>query len=324
MGGALSISDYKIKEINNSTGFNEDLIEKVLRLEELLEDIFKHPYLRKRMLLKGGTALNFCYFDKPRLSVDIDLNYVGDVDLMVMKQERPIIEEAIIRILKDKGYITLKEPNVEHAGGKWRLAYKNIWGDNRNLEFDINYLYRVPIGSPEKVIFKSLDNHKQFEIEIVSKEELFAGKVVAALDRATPRDVYDLSNIIDYSQTYDKRLFRKTVILFGASKREDFRKINPNKLLNISDRDIKASLYPLFSSNMRINKIELFNKTVSFLEKLLKFSTHEKEFLDRYLDNADYKPEILFHDYPDLIPMLNKHPVLLWKRLNVEKFLKGN
>ncbi len=41
----MSISEHKIKEINNSTGFSEDLIEKVIRLEELLQDIFRHPYL---------------------------------------------------------------------------------------------------------------------------------------------------------------------------------------------------------------------------------------------------------------------------------------
>ena len=39
-----------------------------------------HPFLGTRMALKGGTALNLFVLDFPRLSVDIDLNYVGSSD----------------------------------------------------------------------------------------------------------------------------------------------------------------------------------------------------------------------------------------------------
>ncbi|MGA1841644.1 MAG: nucleotidyl transferase AbiEii/AbiGii toxin family protein [bacterium] len=321
MGGVLNISKRILEEINNSTGFNEDLIEKVLRLEGLLQDIFRHPFLKNRLLLKGGTALNFCYLNRSRLSVDIDLNYIGNVELGIMRQERPKMDEAFIRIVKDKGYSLLKEPGNEHAGGKWRLGYKNIWGDNKNLEFDINYLFRVPIGTPEKKFFKAFDDSGQFEIAIVSKEELFAGKFVAALDRVTARDVYDLANIVDYSQNYDMQLFRKTVILFGASKREDLREFRLDRLWNVSDAEIEASLYPLLPLDKRIDKKDILNKIDPFVKDLLRFTSSEKEFLDRYLDYADYRPEILFHGYPDLIPLLKKHPALLWKRLNIEEFL---
>lgn len=322
MGRVLSINEYKIKEINNSTGFSEDLIEKVMRLEELLQDIFRHPYLGKRLLLKGGTALNYCCFDRPRLSVDIDLNYIGSARVKVMQEERPKIYEAITKIAEDKGYKILREPGEEHAGGKWRLVYKNLWSHNKNLEFDINYLYRVPIGSPQRINFETFSNIKGFEIFVVSKEELFAGKTVAALDRVAPRDIYDLVNIVDYTGNYDRRLFRKTVILLGASQREDFRKIKADKLYEVSDKDIKDSLYPLLPRDKRINREELFVKIIPFVLDILNFTSSENEFLDRYLDNAEYKPELLFYEYPDLIPQIEEHPALLWKRLNVEKYLK--
>jgi predicted nucleotidyltransferase component of viral defense system len=53
------------------------------RLLELLAGLESHPYLRGRLALKGGTALNVFVFDLPRLSVDIDLNYVGAADRRV-------------------------------------------------------------------------------------------------------------------------------------------------------------------------------------------------------------------------------------------------
>ncbi len=319
-----NISSRRIQDINNSTGFSEDIIEKVIRLEDLLKEIFRHPYLIKRLLLKGGTALNFCCFNRMRLSVDIDLNYVGSADIEIMRNERRIIEEAIIRIVKDNNYSVLREPRDEHAGGKYRLGYKNLWGNSKNLEVDINYLYRIPIGTPQKKIFKAFNNSNGFEISIVSKEELFAGKISAALDRTAARDIYDIFNLVNYLLNYDKLLFRKAVIFLGASKREDFRKVCPEKLKNISERDLKNSLYPLLPQEERIDKKILFNKTIPFIANLLNFTKDEEEFLNRYLDKGEYRPDILFSKYPDLIPKLEKHPALLWKKLHIEKHLKIN
>jgi len=322
MGRVLSLSESRLQSISDTTGHSADLIEKVLKIEELLQDIFRHPFLRERLVLKGGTGLNFCYFNKPRLSVDIDLNYIGAIDIENMKRERPKIDTALMKIFKDKEYTILREPGEEHAGGKYRLRFNNIYGDNRNLEFDINYLFRVPIGEHEKKAFKAFDDSKVFNLLIVSKEELFAGKVVAALDRATARDIYDVANISDYTNMYDKQLFRASVILFGVSKREDFRKVSYEKLTTISERDIENELYPLLPRDKRIQRIELLDKALPFVSDLLGFTLQEKNFLDRFLDNADYKPEILFAEYPKLVPKLQRHPAVLWKRLNVERYLK--
>jgi predicted nucleotidyltransferase component of viral defense system len=52
-------------------------IEKVLRLMGILEIFFYNDELADKYVLKGGTALNLFYFQMPRLSVDIDLNYLG-------------------------------------------------------------------------------------------------------------------------------------------------------------------------------------------------------------------------------------------------------
>jgi len=322
MGRVLSLSESRLQSISDTTGHSADLIEKVLKIEELLQDIFRHPFLRERLVLKGGTGLNFCYFNKPRLSVDIDLNYIGAIDIENMKRERPKIDTALMKIFKDKEYTILREPGEEHAGGKYRLRFNNIYGDNRNVEFDINYLFRVPIGEPEKKAFKAFDDSKVFNLLIVSKEELFAGKVVAALDRATARDIYDVANISDYTNMYDKQLFRASVILFGVSKREDFRKVSYEKLTTISEGDIENELYPLLPRDKRIQRIELLDKALPFVSDLLGFTLQEKNFLDRFLDNADYKPEILFAEYPKLVPKLHRHPAVLWKRLNVERYLK--
>ena len=62
---------------------------------EALEALRSHPFLKERIALKGGTALNLFIFDVPRLSVDIDLNYIGPADRVTMLEERPKIEQAV-------------------------------------------------------------------------------------------------------------------------------------------------------------------------------------------------------------------------------------
>ena len=49
-------------------------MEKVLRLAELLKLFNNQEELRNKYILKGGTAINLCLFDFPRLSADIDMN----------------------------------------------------------------------------------------------------------------------------------------------------------------------------------------------------------------------------------------------------------
>ncbi len=52
-----------------STGFEPEPLEKALRLVGLLDGLHGHPFLKPRIALKGGTALNLFWFDVPRLSV---------------------------------------------------------------------------------------------------------------------------------------------------------------------------------------------------------------------------------------------------------------
>ena len=73
--GFMKYSSSEIHEIAKTTGFI--VIEKVLHLLNLLTTLNSHPGLKEKLALKGGTALNLFIFTMPRLSVDIDLNYMG-------------------------------------------------------------------------------------------------------------------------------------------------------------------------------------------------------------------------------------------------------
>jgi hypothetical protein len=73
----------QITRLARDTGFLADNLEKVPRLRELLIELHKHPFLKGKLVLKGGTALNLFYLGLARLSVDIDLNYIGTSAVML-------------------------------------------------------------------------------------------------------------------------------------------------------------------------------------------------------------------------------------------------
>ena len=54
----MTFAAVEIQRCAAALGFRADSLEKALRLLSLLEALRSHPFLRPRVALKGGTALN--------------------------------------------------------------------------------------------------------------------------------------------------------------------------------------------------------------------------------------------------------------------------
>ena len=72
-------STQTLQRIASETGYQVGTLEKVIRLLDILQEVARDRVLSERLALKGGTALNVFHLGLDRLSVDIDLNYVGRV-----------------------------------------------------------------------------------------------------------------------------------------------------------------------------------------------------------------------------------------------------
>jgi len=64
------------------------------------------------------------YLDLARLSVDIDLNYIGQVERQAMVSERPAIVKAVEQICGALGY-QIQRGAGDHALVAWTLGYQN-------------------------------------------------------------------------------------------------------------------------------------------------------------------------------------------------------
>ena len=108
----MKISPEKLAAESETTGFRPDVLEKIAHLLGLLDSLRSHPFLKGKLALKGGTALNLFVFDVPRLSVDIDLNYVEVEDREGMLAERPKFEHGVQAVFAREGFVVRRMLNA--------------------------------------------------------------------------------------------------------------------------------------------------------------------------------------------------------------------
>ena len=178
-----------LQRIASETGLPAATLEKVLRLLDVLQAIAEDRDLKTRVALKGGTALNLFHLRLDRLSVDIDLNYVGAVDRAAMEADRPLVDEALLRLLEAQGYQVRRQP-PGHAGGKWVARYTSALGGGATIEVDLNYMARGPLFGVQSMSSIPLGRVTATGIPVIDLHEVVAGKLVALLDRRAARDLF--------------------------------------------------------------------------------------------------------------------------------------
>ena len=145
--------------------------------------------------LKGGTAINLFVRDMPRLSVDIDLTYLpqstraesaADINQSMARIAESIVNKipgaSCDRKLNDEGLLT--DLWVRVAGA--------------NIKVELNPVIRGCVYEPE-LRSTSAKVQRDFgfaEIQVVSWADLYAGKIMAALHRQHPRDLFDVKDLL--------------------------------------------------------------------------------------------------------------------------------
>lgn len=321
----MNISQEALSSLTSLTGFRQDVIEKVVRLMSLLNTINSHTFLKGKLALKGGTALNVFIFEFPRLSVDIDLNYIGAIDRDEMLAEKPKIEQALQAVFSREDY-NIKRVPTEHAGGKWRLGYQNAAGRPGNLEIDLNFMLRQPLLEVKNSNSHSLGDFTVQSFPVLDFHELMAGKLAALFSRRQSRDLFDVYELLSLPDI-DKKLLRTAFVVYGAMNRKDWRTISlediafdstelDRMLLPVLNKKIseKISSSPSFGENL----VDQCRKKLSIV---FPFSESELKFLNALLDRGEIKPDLITEDQK-LQNYISNHPMLKWKALNVRKHFK--
>lgn len=319
----MKISHEKLTAQAEATGFRPDVLEKVAHLLGLLEALGSHPFLKGKLALKGGTALNLFVFNVPRLSVDIDLNYVGAEDREAMLAEQPRIEQAVQAVFAREGFTVRRMPE-EHAGGKWSLRYQSAAGLGGNLEVDLNFMYRVPLWPVTLSDSYPVGTWQASQIPVIDIHELAAGKLAALLARRQARDLFDSHRIL-HKENLDHDRLRIAFVVYGAMNRKDWRTVSVEDV-NFESAELARQLIPTLrvTESAEQESIDQYGARLveecrQALSVVLPFSENEKAFLDLLLEQGKIDSSILTAD-SDLQQRIQRQPLLEWKTVNVRKY----
>lgn len=305
-----------------ATGFRQESLEKVILLLELLDAVASHPFLQDRMALKGGTALNLFVFDAPRLSVDIDLNYVGVADREHMVADRPKIEQAIQAVCGRAGIQSRHMPQ-EHAGGKWRLSYRGAGGATGSLELDVNFMLRTPLWPVRRIDSRAVGSFVAKNIPVLDIHELAAGKLAALLARTASRDLFDTSQLLHFG-SLDPAKLRIAFVVYGGVNRKDWRTVSIEDIdAAAAADDVGQMLLPLLRAAPSRDNVRGWMRAIvsdcrELLSMVLPLSADEREFLALLNDRGEIASELVTDD-ERLQSVIRAHPGLLWKALNVRR-----
>ena len=168
-------------------GFIRDILEKVYRLADILEYLNTDPILKDSLALKGGTAINLTVFNLPRLSVDIDLDYLGADSREEMLNNREIINLTVSKFMDANGYTLSPKSKNPHSLDSWMYDYINVAGNKDNIKIEINYSMRAHVfpAIEKKIITEHFNS--DYGIKCLSAIEIFGSKINALLSRAAAR-----------------------------------------------------------------------------------------------------------------------------------------
>ena len=156
------------------------------------------PFVAEQQVfaLKGGTAINLFVRDLPRLSVDIDLTYLP---VAGRPESLADIDAAMKRIAEHvrKG---LPESRVQEAALANEGAVNKLFVRDRDVQVktEVTPVARGCVYEPERrTVSARVEEEFGFaENQVVSFADLYAGKIVAALDRQQPRDLFDVKDLL--------------------------------------------------------------------------------------------------------------------------------
>ena len=269
--------------------------------------------LSDTLALKGGTAINLIMFDLPRLSVDIDMDYVKEVSREAMLREREQINDHIRKYMTASGYSLSPKSKQYHALDSFVFEYINAGGVKDNLKIEINYMLRSHVFPVSRRAVGLPWNDDKISVLSVDPMEIFSSKAVALMNRSAARDLYDMFNLQKYGlfDESKKAVFKKCIMFYSAIASENVPEhFDFSGIGNISARKIKTDLIPVLRRMERFDLLTAKTKVEEYLKEIL-LPEDDLSFWSAFA-KGDYKPELLFDD-PEILSRITEHPMAQWK-----------
>lgn len=286
----------------------EQYVTQVRLLLSVLPDIAKEPVFA----LKGGTAINLFYRDMPRLSVDIDLTYLPVAD---RESSLDDIDASLDRIARA---ITTRNPQVKSqriAGGGTNDTRILVSDGQAQVKIETSPVTRGAVY-PAKPMVASEAVTERFgflEMNVLAFQDLYGGKLHAALDRQHPRDLFDVKLLYENEGLTDD-LFRVFMVYVASSGRPMHELLAPSTPLR---EDLYGTEF-LGMTRQAVPTDALFG-TRRRLHADIR-SRSKGNVANFLLSLHDADPDFGLIGLPDAADL----PAIRWKLVNLEKLKQAN
>lgn len=250
----------------------------------------------------GGTAINLFVQNLPRYSVDIDLTYIPveprGASLAHIKER--------LKEIKAKIEATIPGIAVREVPNKLICTHNGHF-----VKVEVNDVKRGIIAPPIELPLCDLaqeDFGVFCKARIVPLSQLYGGKITAALDRQHPRDLFDVSLMLDYIKEFSE-IKRGFIFCLLGSDRPILESLNPN--FN-DQRDALTNQFEGMSSTpFTYEQYEATrHRLVEYINDHL--TPTDKAFL---LGFEDGTPDWDASEYRDF----QHYPSVQWKLFNIQK-----
>jgi Nucleotidyl transferase AbiEii toxin, Type IV TA system len=171
---------------------DQSYIEIVRLLLESAPAIFETPHFA----MKGGTAINLFIEDMPRLSVDIDVVYTDhqaarDAALKSISSGLDAVRKRLAKAGLEA------EVSATKDGDEIKLFLRR---GRSQVKVEVNHVFRgtvLPVetrrlGDAARKLFTT-----ELTVPVLATAELYGSKLVAAMDRQHPRDLFDVHGLFE-------------------------------------------------------------------------------------------------------------------------------
>lgn len=166
-----------------------------------------------------------------------------------MLEDRQRIVEDMEKYMSAEGYQKSGKSKTSHSLDSMIFTYVNTAGISDNIKIEINYSMRVHIFPLSYRQVQTGGILEEFKVLSVEGTELFGSKIKALLDRAAPRDLYDVDNMIKYGLFHgrdERNALRKCAVFYMAvGNKETPGRVNIEAVDEITWYRIKTDLLPV-------------------------------------------------------------------------------
>lgn len=269
------------------------------------------PHIAKKscFALKGGTAINLFVRDMPRLSVDIDLQYIH---FDGRESAFANINNALRAIADSLNHIKIQ---TSIRQGEEDICKMVCFNEFASIKIEPNYVIRGCIAPPKlmQTTLKVQESYGFAAISVLSFGELYGGKICAALDRQHPRDLFDIKYLLE-NEGITTEVKNGFIVSLLSHNRPPHEILKPNVQSQeaIFSKEFTGMTKEKFSYKDHLSVIhQLIDEVTSV------FSKTDKDFLISFFNAKPYWNLIE-------IEKLNELPAIKWKLKNLESLKNKN